>query len=308
LRPAVTGPRTVLTFGPQPKRPRAGIVIPIGDDSDFLAAHEGLSAAMTEHDGVERVYVLSRPEEEAATAARLADLQACYGGAHRLVVMPAGSIGASCLNAAASLIAAPAIVFLGEGVVPEAANWLEALLHALAVGPGRSLMAAPTLYHDGSIAAAGADVTVDASGRWNISNRFAGFPRGYPALVKAAAAPIAATGCLALPRSLFEAVGGFAPDYLGPFHRDADLSARVWQSGGHVSVAAEPYVIALHADNPKAPANSALARELDARLFEARWRSLIEALGALACEQTLRPATAAAKARPRPSRLRGRAA
>jgi GT2 family glycosyltransferase len=127
-------------------------------------------------------------------------------------------------------------------------------------------------------------------------------------LVKAAAAPIAATGCLALPRSLFEAVGGFAPDYLGPFHRDADLSARVWQSGGHVSVAAEPYVIALHADNPKAPANSALARELDARLFEARWRSLIEALGALACEQTLRPATAAAKARPRPSRLRGRAA
>lgn len=308
LRPAASAPRTVLTFGPQPKRPRAGIVIPIGDDADFLAAHEGLSTAMPEHDGVERVYVLSCPDAEPATAARLADLQACYGGAHRLVVMPAGSTSARCLNAAASLIVAPAIVFLGEGVIPEAANWLEALLHALALGPARSLVAAPTLYHDGSIATAGADAAVDASGRWELCNRFAGFPRGYPALVKAAAAPIAATGCLALPRTLFEAVGGFAPDYFGAFHRDADLSARVWQAGGHVSVAAEPYVIALHADDPKAAVNSALARELDARLFEARWRSLIEALGGLGCDQPLRPATAAAKARSRPSRLRRRAA
>ena len=307
-RTKAAAPLTVLTFGTLPKQPRASVVIPIGEDPCFLAAHEGLSAAMPEHDGVDRLYVLSRPDAEAATAARLADLQACYGGAYRLVVMRPDAASTSGLNAAAALTAAPVIVFLGEGVIPEAATWLDALLHALALGPARSLVAAPTLYHDGSIAAAGAGASVDASGRWELRNRFAGFPRGYPALVKAAAAPIAATGCLALPRALFDAVGGFAPDYLGPFHRDADLSARVWQAGGHVSVMAEPYVIALHADDPPAATESALALALDGRLFEARWRSLIEALGAVTCEQPRRPATAVAKARPRPARPRKRAA
>ncbi|MFZ1416117.1 MAG: hypothetical protein WAS73_16295 [Defluviicoccus sp.] len=307
-RTAAVAPRTVLAFGTVPGEPRAGVVIPVGDDPDFLAAHAGLFATMPERDGVEIVYVLSCPDKEAAVAAGLADLQACYGGGHRLVVMPGDAPCASGLNVAASLIAAPVLAFHGEGVIPEAAIWLDALLHALAVGPERSLVAAPTLYHDGSIATAGADAGLDTTGRWAIRNRFAGFPRDYPARMKAAAAPIAATGCLALSRALFEAVGGFALDYLGPFHRDADFSARVWKAGGHVSVVAEPYVIALHADDPAAAANATLARALDGRLFEARWRSLIEAMGAGADDQPRRPATAVAKARLRPSRPRKRAA
>lgn len=307
-RTAATTPLAVHTFGTLPRQPRAGVVIPIGNDPAILAAHEGLSATMPEHDGVERVYVLSRPNEEAATAARLADLQACYGGCNRLVVMPTDAAGASGLNAAAALITAPVLAFLGQGIIPEAATWLDALLHALAIGPVRSLVAAPTLYHDGSIAAAGADAALDAFGRWEIRNRYAGFPRGYPALVKAAAAPIAATGCCALPRVLFDAVGGFAPDYLGPFHRDADLAARVWQADGHTSVAQEPYVIALCDDVPHAAGDSALARELDRQLFEARWRSFIEAADAVACDHPRGQPTAVAKARPRHSRPRKRAA
>lgn len=307
-RTTAASPLAVHTFGTLPRQPRAGVVIPIDADPAILAAHEGLSAAMPEHDGVERVYVLSRPDEEAATAARLADLQACYGGGHRLVVMPGDAGGASGLNAAAALISAPVLAFLGEGIIPEAATWLDALQHALAVGPARSLVAAPTLYHDGSIAAAGADAALDAFGRWEIRNRFAGFPRGYPAFVKAGAAPIVATGCCALPRALFEAVGGFALDYLGRFHRDADLAARVCQAGGHASVAQEPYVIALHDDDPQAVGNFALARELDRRLFEARWRSFTEAAGAVACDHPRGQPTAVAKARPRHSRPRKRAA
>ncbi|MBX3516881.1 MAG: hypothetical protein KF815_08065 [Rhodospirillales bacterium] len=307
-RTAATTPLAVHTFGTLPRQPRAGVVIPIDADPAILAAHEGLAAAMPEHDGAERVYVLSRPDEEAATTARLAELQACYGGGYRLVVMPGDAGGASGLNAAAALISAPVLAFLGEGIIPEAATWLDALLHALAIGPVRSLVAAPTLYHDGSIAAAGADAALDAFGRWEIRNRFAGFPRGYPALVKAAAAPIAATGCCALPRVLFEAVGGFSLDYLGRFHRDADLAARVWQADGHTSVAREPYVIALRDDLPQAAGDSALARELDRKLFEARWRSFIEAAGAAACDPPRGQPTAVAKARPRHSRPRKRAA
>lgn len=307
-RAAATSPLAVHTFGTLPQQPRAGVVIPIGADPTSLAAHEGLFAAMPEHESVERVYVLSRPDAEAATAARLADLQACYGGGHRLVVMPNDAAGASGLNAAAALIAAPVLAFLGEGVIAETATWLDTLLYALAVGPVRSLVAAPTLYYDGSIAAAGADAALDTFGRWEIRNRFAGFPRGYPALVKAAAAPIAATGCCALPRVLFDAVGGFSLDYLGRFHRDADLAARVWQAGGHASVAQAPYVIALHDDDPQAAGNSALACELDRRLFEARWRSFIEAAGVVANDRPRRPPTAVAKVRPRPSRPRKRAA
>lgn len=307
-RAAATTPLAVHTFGTLPRQPRAGVVISINADPAILAAHEGLSAAMPERNGVERIYVLSRPDEEAATTARLADLQACYGGGYRLVVMPSDAGGASGLNAAAALITAPVLAFLGQGIIPEAATWLDALLHALAIGPVRSLVAAPTLYYDGSIAAAGADAALDALGRWEIRNRYAGFPRGYPALVKAGAAPIAATGCCALPRVLFDAVGGFASDYLGPFHRDADLAARVWQADGHTSVAQEPYVIALRDDDPQAVGNSALARELDRQLFEARWRSFIEAAGAVACEPPRGQPTAVAKARPRHSRPRKRAA
>ncbi len=307
-RTAAASPLAVHTFGTPPRQPRAGVVIPIDADPAILAAHEGLSTAMPEPNGVERVYVLSRPDEEAATVTRLTDLQACYGGGYRLVVMPGDAGVASGLNAAAALITAPVLAFLGEGIMPEAATWLDALLHALAVGPVRSLVAAPTLYHDGSIAAAGADAALDASGRWEIRNRFAGFPRGYPALVKAGAAPIAATGCCALPRALFDAVGGFALDYLGSFHRDADLSARVCQAGGHASVAQEPCVIALRDDDPQAAGNSTLARELDRQLFEARWRSFIEAADAVACDHPRGQPTAVAKARPRHSRPRKRAA
>ena len=302
-------PATVRTFGTLPKQPRAAVIIPVADAPSLIAGHAALFATMPDRDSVEVVYVVGGPEREAEIAARLADLRACHGGALRLVVMPPDATGAHGLNAAARLVAAPVLTFLASAVVPESAAWLDTLVHALAAEPRRQLVGAPTLYHDGSIAAAGAEAEFDAFERWQIRNRYAGFPRNYPALAAAAPARIASTGCLALSAALFAEVGGFAHDYLGTFHRDADISARVWNAGGTVAVAAEPFLVVSGPDYPEPAGGTPFAAALDSRLFEARWRSLLDGLMApRPPAKSPRPAKTADKVRPRPSRANKRAA
>ncbi len=285
IEPALAALReTAGSAGPAPKvidigkvvdAPVASLIVPMSNDIDIVRCRTGLFATDPGMAEVEVIYVLDQAQHRAGTERLLRALHTAYGTPMRLVIGRDPCDSGAALNAAAKIAKAPLLAFLGRGVLPDSANWLDALTDFLDARPRCGLVGTRLMLEDHSLAAAGAEFAPDVHGQWDAKRLYQGFPCDFDAAAEAA--PVAALpfGCLATRRSMFELAGGFAEDYFTTLRQAADLAARIRSHGFEIWRASEPMLFDFGTEERIAPRD--IRAELDRRLLEQRWREAVSA-------------------------------
>jgi GT2 family glycosyltransferase/glycosyltransferase involved in cell wall biosynthesis len=223
---------------PASTAPRASIVIPVYDQfAHTLACLRALAAHPPPAAG-EILVVDDGSSDEIATALpQVAGLR--Y---HRR--RENGGFIAAC-NDGASLARGEFLVFLNNDTIPQP-GWLDALLGTFDQHPTAGLVGAQLLYPDGRLQEAGGVVFDDGSG-WNYG-RFAspedcryGYLRDCD---------YASGAAIAIPRALFDAVGGFDTRYAPAYYEDTDLAFAVRAAGRRVLY--QPAARVVHAEGATA--------------------------------------------------------
>jgi len=267
-----------IDIGDQPGAPRAEVVFAYpGDDMLRAALFSSLAVdpAMRE---MTFGFWLRQPEDLASAERALQVARSVYGLAFRVYVpaavsgSPAGD--AECLNAIVAEVTAEIVVLVDGGLLPSVAGWADALLGALE-GPAPADAACGLIIDsDGSIRHAGFALARMADGLPVLDRPLAGFPAGQVGAGKPATADALPAACLALRRSAFLAVGGFASGYLTRAWRDADLSLRLRAAGFDLACVTKPAMIAFGADVTHGSADAwALA---DRQKFARSWAAWLD--------------------------------
>ena len=247
--------------------PRASIVIPVfGAFTHTLACLRAIAA----HPPVADFEVIV--VDDASPDDSLAKLRAIDG--LRVHARKAnGGFIAAC-NDGAGLARGEVLVFLNNDTVPQP-GWLDALLATFDAHPDAGLVGAKLLYPDGRLQEAGGVVFADGSG-WNYG-RF-----DDPANCRFAYlrdADYVSGAAIAIPRALFERLGGFDSRYAPAYYEDTDLAFAVRAAGLRVLV--QPASVVVHDEGttsgtdvntgPKA------AQVRNQAVFAAKWRDALAA-------------------------------
>lgn len=207
---------------PHDDLPQASIVIPVyGQFAHTLSCLRALAA----HPPQCRVEVIvvddgSGDETEAALP-RLRGLR--YHRRPRN-----GGFIAAC-NDGAALARGEYLVFLNNDTVPQP-GWLDRLLATFDEHPGTGLVGAQLLYPDGRLQEAGGVVHADGSG-WNYGRL--GAPSD-PRYAYVRPADYCSGAAIAIPRLLFDRLGGFDTRFSPAYYEDTDLAMAVRAAGQHV--------------------------------------------------------------------------
>ena len=222
-------PETLHVAGPAP---RASIVIPVyGQFARTLACLRAL-AAHPPANRAEVIVVDDGSEDETPDALpRVDGLR--Y---HRRAVN--GGFIAAC-NDGASLARGEYVVFLNNDTIPQP-GWLDAMLRTFADHPDTGLVGAQLRYPDGRLQEAGGVVFADGSG-WNYGRHDAPADCRYAYLRDC---DYASGAAIALPRTLFAELGGFAHAYAPAYYEDTDLAFAVRARG--LRVLYQPEAVVVH--------------------------------------------------------------
>lgn len=136
-----------------------------------------------------------------------------------------GGFIAAC-NDGASLARGAYVVFLNNDTVPQP-GWLETMLDTFTSERDVGLVGAQLLYPDGRLQEAGGVVFADGSG-WNYGRRES--PED-PRFAYLRDCDYASGAAIALPRTLFERLGGFDTRYAPAYYEDTDLAFAVRDAG-----------------------------------------------------------------------------
>ncbi len=223
---------------PASAAPRASIVIPVyGQFAHTLACLRAL-AAHPPLAACEIIVVDDGSGDETPTA-----LPQVEGLRYHRRAENGGFIKAC--NDGAALARGEVLVFLNNDTIPQP-GWLDALLRTFEEHPDAGLVGAQLLYPDGRLQEAGGIVFKDGSG-WNYG-RFAspddcryGYLRDCD---------YASGAAIAIPRALFDAVGGFDSRYAPAYYEDTDLAFAV-RAAGH-RVLYQPAARVVHAEGTTA--------------------------------------------------------
>ena len=207
---------------PASDAPRASIVIPVhGQLAHTLACLQALAA----HPPATACEVIvvddCSPDETASVLAAIDGLRL-----HRRASN--GGFIAAC-NDGAALARGETLVFLNNDTVPQP-GWLDALLDTFQAHPRAGLVGAQLLYPDGRLQEAGGVVFADGSA-WNLG-RFES--PDDPRFAYVRDADYVSGAAIAIPRGLFEAIGGFDDRYAPAYYEDTDLAFKVRASGHRV--------------------------------------------------------------------------
>ena len=129
-----------------------------------------------------------------------------------------GGFIAAC-NDGAALARGRYLVFLNNDTLPQP-GWLEALLGTFDTHPGTGLAGAKLVYPDGRLQEAGGVVFADGSA-WNYGRFDSPDDPRYDYVREA---DYLSGAAVAIPRTLFEQVGGFDTRYAPAYYEDTDLS------------------------------------------------------------------------------------
>src|SRR5690606_13167684 len=150
--------------------------------------------------------------------------------------------------------AAPArgqyLVFLNNDTVPQP-GWLDALLDTFSTHPDTGLAGAQLLYPDGRLQEAGGLVFRDGSA-WNYG-RFES--PDDPRFSYVRATDYVSGAAAAIPRALFERIGGFDRRYAPAYYEDTDLAFAVREAGHAVRY--QPAARVLHDEGTTAGSDPA---------------------------------------------------
>ena len=147
------------------------------------------------------------------------------------------------------------LVFLNNDTVPQP-GWLDALLGTFDAHPDTGLAGAQLLYPDGRLQEAGGVVFADGGG-WNYG-RFE--QPEDPRFAYVRDADYLSGAAIAIPRALFERIGGFDPRYAPAYYEDTDLAFAVREAG--LRVRYQPAARVVHDEGTTAgidPANGVKA-------------------------------------------------
>ena len=251
---------------PAADAPRASIVIPVyGAFAHTLACLRAI-AAHPPRVPFEVVVV-----DDASPDDSLDQLRAIDG--IRVHVRPVnGGFIAAC-NDGAARARGEFLVFLNNDTVPQP-GWLDALLATFDTHPDAGLVGARLLYPDGRLQEAGGVVFADGSG-WNYgrfddpdSCRY-GHLRDADYLSGAA---------MAIPRALFQRLGGFDARYAPAYYEDTDLAFAVRAAG--LRTLYQPAATVVHDEGATAGTDLAsgpkAAQVRNQKVFADKWREALQ--------------------------------
>ncbi|MFT3896909.1 MAG: glycosyltransferase [Thermomonas sp.] len=205
---------TVPAFEPQ-FEPRASIVIPVFDQLHHTRRCLQALAAQA-HGASFEVIVVDDGSSDGTDAycASIAGLR--Y---HRRATN--GGFIAAC-NDGAALARGEFLVFLNNDTVPQP-GWLDALLRAFDDVPQAGLVGAQLVFPNGKLQESGGVVFSDGSA-WNYGRNEA---PGDPRFAYLRDADYVSGAAIAIPRDLFERLGGFDARYAPAYYEDTDLAFAV---------------------------------------------------------------------------------
>ncbi|RYY94326.1 MAG: glycosyltransferase, partial [Comamonadaceae bacterium] len=250
---------------PTSSAPRASIVIPVfGAFAHTLACLRAI-AAYPPASPFEVVVV-----DDASPDDSLACLRAIDGVRVHARTENGGFIAAC--NDGASLARGDVLVFLNNDTVPQP-GWLDALLDTFAAHPDAGLVGAKLLYPDGRLQEAGGVVFADGSG-WNYGRFDDPADCRYAYLRDA---DYVSGAAIAIPRTLFERLGGFDARYAPAYYEDTDLAFAVRAAGLRVLV--QPASVVVHDEGTSAGTDINVgpkaAQVRNQAVFAAKWHAAL---------------------------------
>ena len=245
--------------------PRASIVIPVfGAFGHTLACLRAIAA----HPPVAAFEVIV--VDDASPDDSLTNLRAIDGLRVHARTANGGFIAAC--NDGASLARGGMLVFLNNDTVPQP-GWLDALLGTFDAHPDAGLVGAKLLYPDGRLQEAGGVVFADGSG-WNYG-RFD--DPGDCRYAHLRDADYVSGAAIAIPRALFERLGGFDARYAPAYYEDTDLAFGVRAAGLRVLV--QPASVVVHDEGTTSgtdiKSGPKAAQVRNQAVFAGKWRDAL---------------------------------
>lgn len=251
---------------PTAATPRASIVIPVhGAFTHTLACLRAIAAHPPQVPFEVIVVDDASPDDSLEKLRAIAGL--------RVHARPInGGFIAAC-NDGAAQARGDCLVFLNNDTVPQP-GWLEALLATFDAVPDAGLVGAKLVYPDGRLQEAGGVVFADGSG-WNYG-RFDhpdGCRYGY-----LRDADYLSGAAIAIPRALFERLGGFDVRYAPAYYEDTDLAFAVRAAG--LRTLYQPAATVVHDEGTTSGTDLATgpkaAQARNRQVFADKWRDALQ--------------------------------
>ena len=252
---------------PRSDQPRASIIIPVYNKLAYTAACLRSLAAEAGPTPFEVIVV-----DDCSSDGSADFLAECAGV---VVVRNAENSGfiASC-NAGAAKARGDYLVFLNNDTTVTS-GWLEALLATFTDFSEVGIAGARLVYPDGRLQEAGGIIFSDGSG-WNYGREQS---PDEPQYNFAAEADYVSGACLAVPRELFEALGGFDRHYAPAYYEDTDLCFRVRQQD--LRVYCQPACTIVHHEGVSSGTDESSGTKryqaVNREKFRARWQEALAA-------------------------------
>ena len=250
---------------PTADTPRASIVIPVhGAFAHTLACLRALAAHPPQ---VKFEIVVVDDASPDDSLAKLAQIDGIRVSAREVN----GGFIAAC-NDGAALARGEFLVFLNNDTVPQP-RWLDALLDTFEQHANAGLVGAKLVYPDGRLQEAGGVVFADGSG-WNYGRNEAPDNCRF-AYVRDA--DYCSGAAIAIPRTLFESLGGFDARYAPAYYEDTDLAFAVRAAG--LRVLYQPDAVVVHDEGATSgtdPTHGPKAAQVHNRLvFAHKWKDAL---------------------------------
>lgn len=263
---------------PDSGRPRASIIVPVYNQVAHTLACLRALAAYPPLAACEILVIDDGSNDQ--TQAWMSQVQ----GLHFHRRAQNGGFIAAC-NDGAAQARGEFLVFLNNDTVPQP-GWLDTLLDTFAQ-PDAGLVGAQLLYPDGRLQEAGGVVFSDGSA-WNYGRFDSPEDPRYASLRDA---DYCSGAAIAVPRALFESLGGFDTRYAPAYYEDTDLAFSVRAAGKRVLYQPAARVVHLEGITSGTDLNQgAKAYQVRNReLFERKWRDALSTFPAPGLSPT--PAT-----------------
>jgi len=240
----ITAAAAVEHHGPQRKRCKGSIIVPLFGIPDYLFLQACAYALGPGIEDYEFIYVVNSPEliERLQREARIAAM--AYGLSHTLVLLPGNAGFGAANNLAARFAHSGRLLCVNPDVFPQQPDWAQRHSDLVAALPQDQvrLFGSTLCYDDGSLMHGGMYFDMDlgihsshnAVVRRNllrVEHYGKGAPLWAPEYVASRPLPAVTGAFISMDRAWFEKLGGFNEDYIFGHYEDADLCLKSLQAG-----------------------------------------------------------------------------